>query len=54
VNTTRRHPRTLQEAFGPYTDNRIEDEEQTPWRRGDLLIAAISVGVLALLFSGAI
>jgi len=23
--TTRKHPRTLQEAFGPYTSNRIDE-----------------------------
>lgn len=26
-NTTRRHPRTLQEAFGPYCDSRIHDAD---------------------------
>lgn len=25
MQTTRKHPRTLQEAFGPYTDDRIEE-----------------------------
>jgi len=54
MNTTRRHPRTLQEAFGPYTDNRIADDEQTPWRPSDLALAAIAVGVLVLIFSGVI
>lgn len=54
-NTTRKHPRTLQEAFGPYTDSRLHsDDEQTPWKRGDLLIAAIAVCVLVLIFSGVI
>lgn len=25
METTRKHPRTLQEAFGPYTDDHIEE-----------------------------
>lgn len=25
MQTTRKHPRTLQEAFGPYTDSQIEE-----------------------------
>jgi hypothetical protein len=54
-NTTRKHPRTLQEAFGPYTDHRLHEmEEQTPWRCSDLALAAIAVGVLVLISSGVI
>lgn len=30
-HTTRRHPRTLQEGFGPYCSPYIEDNEPTYW-----------------------
>jgi hypothetical protein len=54
-NYTGRVHRTLQSAFGPYTDNRLyEKDEQTPWRRGDLVIVAIAIVTLALLFAGVI
>ncbi len=28
-NTTRKHPRTLQQAFGPYTDNVIHEPKKS-------------------------
>lgn len=30
MNTPRRYPRTLQEAFGPYTSTRIEESSHAP------------------------
>jgi hypothetical protein len=51
MNTTRKHPRTLQEAFGPYTDSRIADTDDRH-RVYDLVIAVIAVAVLALIAIG--
>ena len=34
---TRKYPRTLQEAFGPYTDSRIE-EAKRPLDRDDKIV----------------
>ena len=28
---TRKYPRTMQEAFGPYTSNRIEEHNEFRW-----------------------
>lgn len=28
---TRKFPRTLQEAFGPYTDNNLSEDERFEW-----------------------
>ena len=28
MNTTRKHPRTLQEAFGPYTNSKIDEPKR--------------------------
>lgn len=53
MNTTRRHPRTLQEAFGPYTDSHIHEPRQ-PYRTVDLLIAALGVAALFAIVIGAI
>jgi hypothetical protein len=50
-NTTRRHPRTLQEAFGPYTSHEIH---QKPERRGEklygVMLAIVGAIALAALF----
>jgi hypothetical protein len=52
-NTTRKHPRTLQQAFGPYTDNRIEpSSDEARHRLCDLVIAIIAVGTLAAIVIG--
>lgn len=49
METTRKHPRTLQEAFGPYTDDHIE-EPLRPLDRADKieLFAFTLIGVAAL------
>ena len=42
MNTTRRHPRTLNEAFGPYTSQHVEPMPSKPskWERiADALFA---------------
>lgn len=39
---TRKHPRTMQEAFGPYTDNRIEEPPRPmDWQDKVVLTACI-------------
>ena len=44
--STRRHPRTLQEAFGPYATYDFK-EPPVPWTLTDLLIAIICVAAIA-------
>jgi hypothetical protein len=51
-NTTRRHPRTLQEAFGPYCSNAIDDDAATierRWHRAMYVLAFVAA-VLYLVF----
>lgn len=43
-----RFPRSMQEAFGPYTSNRIE-EEHTPMHKTDKIVLAASVLALIAL-----
>jgi len=44
---TRKHPRTLNEAFGPYTSKHFIDD---PMPKADkIVIAVCCVGVLALI-----
>jgi hypothetical protein len=48
MNTTRRHPRTLQEAFGPHVDSRLHPmPEQRPRsaRIADIVFAT-ALGVI--------
>lgn len=45
---TRRHPRTLQEAFGPYTSRQI-DEPKRPTPAQDIALYVLAVLVAALL-----
>lgn len=46
---TRRYPRTMQEAFGPYTDNQIcEPERPMDWQ-DRIVIKACAACALALL-----
>ena len=48
---TRRYPRTLQQAFGPYTDNTLHPMREPANRRWQdwaiYLIAVITLAVLA-------
>lgn len=47
-NTTRRHPRTLQQAFGPYTSRDVEpmhDEPTRGERIADVLFA-VALGLI--------
>jgi len=46
MNTTRRHPRTLEQAFGPHTSTRIESNDSTPthqWVIYGLAVVAVVV-----------
>ena len=55
-NTTRRHPRTLQEAFGPYCSERITDAEsrETRWHRAMYILAVIFAALLVAGYFGSI
>lgn len=55
MQTTKRHPRTLEEAFGPYARGAIS-EPYTPMDREDKIViggcAIVGVVFLVLLFAG--
>ena len=57
MQTTRRHPRTMEEAFGPYQRGRI-DEPYSPMPMIDKIVLTVStiIGacVLAAIFTGVI
>lgn len=57
MNTTKRHPRTLDEAFGPYARGTIE-EPYAPMTLGDKIIVALGIVtcafVLGAIFTGII
>ena len=48
MNTTRRHPRTLNEAFGPYTSQHVEPMPSTPskWERIADVLFATALGLI--------
>ena len=52
--TTKRHPRTMQQAFGPYTSHDLEPmpDDHLPWMLRDL--AAAIIYILALIAIGII
>ncbi len=50
-HTEKRHPRTLTEAFGPYTSNRIDTDEQ-PYHLGDLCV--VFAGLLGIVIALAV
>ena len=45
---TRKYPRTLQEAFGPYTDSRIEEPKESFDRDDKIVMIGCVVAVIAL------
>jgi hypothetical protein len=49
--TTKKHPRTLQEAFGPYTSEYVydDDDDTNWWWWAVWVVLAIGVGVLICL-----
>ena len=42
---TRKHPRTLNEAFGPYQDGPIHDPDDEPMSPADLIVLVFSIAV---------
>ena len=49
---TRRYPRTLQEAFGPYTSNHIEEPAERHWQ--DWAVYAVCLFAVLLVLAGVI
>lgn len=49
-NTVRRHPRTMQEAFGPYTSN-VLTEQSTKTNWGEVRIFVVLALVVFLVIS---
>lgn len=49
MNTTRRHPRTLTEAFGPYARGPIEEPGARNRRADRIALRACAVAFVALL-----
>lgn len=45
MNTTRRHPRTLQQAFGPYTSRELEPVPHKPSRAERIADALFAVAL---------
>ena len=43
-----RFPRTLSEAFGPYTDNRISEPEEPMHPHDKIVVIACAIAALAL------
>ena len=50
MNTTRKHPRTLNEAFGPYCSPYIEDNEVTYWTNTRILFAVTYFAAFVVLW----
>lgn len=48
METTRRHPRTLEEAFGPYQRGPVEDPSDRATATEAIVIAASLVAAIAL------
>jgi hypothetical protein len=46
MQSPRRHPRTLEEAFGPYSRGAIY-EPYTPMTKADRIVVAVSIVVMA-------
>ena len=53
MQTTRKHPRTMQEAFGPYTSRQI-DEEPVPMILADKVVVTVSIAVMLTLLAALI
>lgn len=48
MNTTRRHPRTLNEAFGPYASGPIEEPGERNRRADRIALRASALALAAL------
>lgn len=51
-NTTRKHPRSMQEAFGPYTNDQLDEDEDGFGLAARLTYAVAVVGFIALAVFG--
>lgn len=50
LRAVRRAPRSMQEAFGPYTDGTLHEQRPAPWHKSDTIVTlACSVAVVALI-----
>lgn len=50
LRATRPAPRSMQEAFGPYTDHVLHAQRPAPWHKPDTLVTlAGSAAVVALI-----
>jgi len=48
--TTRRYPRTMQEAFGPYTDNHIHEFEN-PLDKHDRIAVTVCLATIVVIIA---
>ena len=46
---TRKYPRTLQEAFGPYTSNRIDEPDRFVWSPIRIALALVYLASIVTL-----
>jgi len=53
MNNTRRYPRTMQEAFGPYTTSQIHEQSE-PMATGDKWIVGLGLAVMMVLLAAII
>lgn len=55
-DTTRRYPRTLEEAFGPYQRGPVNEQDTPPMDRSDKLVITvctlICAAILGMMFAG--
>lgn len=50
LRATRPIPRSMQEAFGPYTDDVLHAQRPAPWHKDDTIVAlACALAVVALI-----
>lgn len=47
---TRKYPRTMQEAFGPYTDNQLFEAKRRIDREDRIVLWGCAIGAVALAF----
>ena len=46
---TRKYPRTLQQAFGPYTSNRIDTQDRFEWSLVRIALCAVYLAAIVTL-----
>jgi hypothetical protein len=54
MQTTRKHPRTLEEAFGPYARGHLFEKTSSSNKKDEIVLAASIVALLSLLIIFAI